>query len=126
MNQPGFAEQLHTRARTNDRRRVPRYPFVAAAEIIEANQQTMIQVRISELSWYGCYIETANPVAEGVNVHIKIFKDSDLFESAGKVVYSHRDVGFGLAFHEVRPQHKTTLRKWLLEAMRGATKIDRG
>lgn len=100
-----------------DRRRAPRYPFVASAEVVEANSGTKTTMKISELSLNGCYVETPNPMEKGVAVLIKAFKDSQFFEAPAKVIYSQPNHGMGLLFHDVKPYFAQILQKWLLAAM---------
>ena len=100
-----------------DRRRTPRYPFVATAEIVEISSGTRIFARVSDLSLYGCYIDMSNPLPTGAHVFVKIFTDADFFEAEANVVYSQPNLGVGLAFHDVKPAFLPTLHKWLLQAM---------
>jgi hypothetical protein len=101
-----------------DRRRVPRFPFVANAEISEAKSGTWLQARTSELSWYGCFVDAMNPLPRGSEVLVKIVAKADLFEASATVVYSQPHLGMGLAFHDVKPAPLHCLRKWILEAIR--------
>ncbi len=105
-----------------DRRRVPRFPFVADAEIIEITSETRLRGQTNELSLYGCYIGMINPLPEGTKVLVRIFTIGDLFEAPATVVYAQPNLGTGLAFHNVKPHFLPTLQKWLLEAMRRTMK----
>jgi len=49
----------------DERRRTPRLPFIATAEVIEKGAQTGIAARVTELSLYGCYVEMSNPLTKG-------------------------------------------------------------
>jgi PilZ domain len=100
-----------------DRRRAPRYPFVADAEIVEIGTGARIFVRVTEISLYGCYIEAPNPLPVGSRVYVMIFRQADFFESEAIVAYSRPNLGMGLALRGVAPHFLPTLRKWLLEAM---------
>jgi PilZ domain len=98
-----------------ERRRTPRYPFIATAEVIDAGKHTGVSARVTELSLHGCFIEMPNPLAKGAVLTTKIFSDGKFFEAPGTVVYSVPN-GFGVSFHEVRPQFLTVLKQWLLAA----------
>jgi PilZ domain len=101
-----------------ERRRNGRFPFVAHAEISEIAVGTRIKARVNEISNYGCYLDMLNPFPVGTLVLVKIFTEADIFETSANVVYSHPNLGLGLAFADVSPQSLSTLQKWLMEAMR--------
>lgn len=98
-----------------ERRRTPRYPFIATAEIIDPATKASAPARVTELSLHGCYIEMPNPLPKGASLHAKVYSEGKFFESAGKVVYSLQN-GIGVTFHDVRPQFLTVLKQWLLAA----------
>jgi len=100
-----------------ERRKTPRYPFKAFAELIKQGSNQPVTTHISELSLHGCFIAKSNPFPVGESFHIKIFTDKEFFESSATVVYSQPDHGMGVMFHEIRPAYVNVLRKWLLDAM---------
>lgn len=100
----------------DERRRTPRFPFVATAEIIEKGAQAGIAARVTELSLYGCYVEMPNPLAKGTQATLKLYSEGRYFESQGLVLYSQADSGFGVGFQNVNPHYLTVLKQWLIEA----------
>ena len=62
-----------------ERRRGPRYPFIASAELIEQKADVRIASRISELSMNGCYLDMMNPFPTGTIVVVKISAGKDFF-----------------------------------------------
>jgi PilZ domain len=100
-----------------DRRRTPRYPFAASAEVVEASSGTKSTLKVSELSLNGCYVETPNPKEVGTAFLIKIFKEPHFFEATARVAYSQANLGMGLTFLETKPFFIQVLQKWLLAAM---------
>jgi hypothetical protein len=105
----------------SDRRRSPRYPFIAAAEIIEIASGTKLPTRVSEIGLNGCYLDIAHPLPQGTAVVVKIFPRSDFFEAPATVAYAHPNLGMGIEFHDVKPFFQSVLKKWLLAAMLGKT-----
>src|ERR1700739_1050507 len=105
------------RSSTADRRRGPRFPFVASAEVGEKMSGGQMIVRVTELSLYGCYLDMPNPLPSGSQVFVKIFTGTDFFEAEAGVVYSQPNLGVGLAFRNVEPSFLPTLKRWLHEAM---------
>lgn len=107
----------------NDRRRAPRYPFVATAEIVELSSGARMIVRVTELSLFGCYIDMPQPLPSGSHVFVKIYTRTDLFEAEATVVYTQPNLGVGLAFRDVSPLFLPTLKKWLHETMKEMLKL---
>ncbi len=107
-----------------DRRRTPRYPFVATAEVVERSSGTPMRARVSDLSLYGCYLDMPNPLPSGTRVLVKIFTETDFFESDASVLYSQANLGMGLAFRDLKSHFLPTLQKWLLQAIQEMHKAE--
>ena len=99
-----------------ERRRTPRYPFIATAEVIDPSSQASSSARVTELSLYGCYLDMPNALPKDAQIKIKIYSEGTFFESNGVVVYSQPNLGVGVTFRDVRPQLLTVLKQWLLAA----------
>ena len=97
-------------------RRSPRFPFVAVAELSHAESGEKLASRVAELSLNGCYVDMLNTLPIGSIVTIKIFAESDCFEATAKVIYTHSNLGMGLAFQEVSIKSGALLRGWLVKA----------
>jgi PilZ domain-containing protein len=100
-----------------ERRRSPRYPFIASAELVEQVSEARMSTRVSELGLHGCYLDMMNPFPHGTKVLVKIYTDSEYFEASSTVVYSQNNIGMGVKFEDVKPAFATVLNKWLLQAM---------
>jgi len=55
-----------------EKRRSPRYSFIASAELIEEKADVRIASRVSELSLHGCYLDMMNPFPTRTMVLVKI------------------------------------------------------
>jgi PilZ domain len=99
-----------------EKRRSPRFPFVAEAEITEKGSSEKLVTRVSELSVNGCYIDEQNPFPSGTIVKLKIVSESEVFDATAKVLYAHRNLGMGLVFQDVSLRSGAVLREWLLAA----------
>jgi hypothetical protein len=99
-----------------ERRRTPRYPFIATAEVVDVSTQASTTTQVSELSLYGCYLQMANALPKDAQIKIKIYSEGTFFESNGVIAYSQPNIGVGITFREVRPQLLTVLKQWLLAA----------
>jgi hypothetical protein len=102
----------------SERRRTPRYTFIASAELIEETSDVRIATRVSELSLHGCYLDMMNPFPVGTLVLVKISAGDAYFEAKSKIVYSQQNMGAGLTFLETPPQYGPVLERWLDEAQK--------
>ena len=99
-----------------ERRRSPRYPFAAMAEITDERENARTSSKISDLSRNGCYVEMMNPFPQGTNVLIEIYTDSDFLETQATVAYFEPKQGMGLTFTEMPAHFTAILNKWLKQA----------
>jgi PilZ domain len=99
-----------------ERRRTPRYIFIASAELYEERSDVRVATRVSELSRHGCYLDMMNPFPTGTLVLLKIFAADLTFQAKAKIIYSTPNIGAGVAFLEVEPKHDYILNRWLEEA----------
>jgi hypothetical protein len=101
-----------------EKRRSPRYSFIASAELIEERADVRIASRVSELSLHGCYLDMMNPFPTGTLVLVKISAGDAFFEARSKIVYSQPNMGAGVGFLEVAAPSQEVLERWLDEAER--------
>jgi hypothetical protein len=99
-----------------ERRRGPRYSFIASAELIEERADVRIASRVSELSANGCYLDMMNPFPKGTMVLVKISAGEAFFQAKAKIVYSQMNMGAGVGFVEIAADSKAVLERWLDEA----------
>jgi hypothetical protein len=107
----------------NPDRRGFRFSFNASAEIApEGSPSATVNVRATEISLHGCYLETPAPFAELSPVFVKIFYANEYFEAKGTVIYVKPGVGMGVEFRELKPHCRVVLQKWILAALRNQSK----
>lgn len=99
-----------------ERRRSPRYIFIASAELYEERTDVRVASRVSELSLHGCYLDMMNPFPMGTLVLLKIVAGDLTFQSKAKIIYATPNVGAGVVFLEVEPKYEFMLKRWLEEA----------
>lgn len=99
-----------------EKRRTPRYSFIAVAEITDAASGAQLNSQVSELSLNGCYVDMLNLLPVHSQVTVKIFADSECFEATASVIYALEGLGMGLAFHDVSLKSGALLRRWLQKA----------
>lgn len=102
-----------------ERRRTPRYTFIASAELIEEASEVRIATRVSELSMHGCYLDMMNPFPVGTLVLVKISAGDAFFQAKSRIVYAQTNMGAGVTFLDVGEEYQPILDRWLDEAGRG-------
>lgn len=105
-----------------EKRRTPRYTFIASAELIEQKTDVRIATRVSELSLHGCYLDMMNPFPQDTLVLVKIFAGEDFFQAKARIVYVQPNLGAGLSFLEVGPEPLAVLQRWLATAQQDGQK----
>ena len=95
--------------------RARRYLFVATIELTDTQSEAKIQARTSDLSMYGCRVETNTPFPTGAKVRIRIAHRSANFLSLGRVSHTTSDGGMGIAFTQIEPNNQLILEKWVEE-----------
>jgi hypothetical protein len=86
-----------------DRRASPRYPLVLVVEITDLVLGDKSSARTSDVSKTGCYIDTLSPLPHGSQVHIRLQRGNEDFETDGQVVYVSPGLGMGIRFNEGIP-----------------------
>jgi len=94
---------------------VPRYSFIAAAEIVEPASGVRIAGRISEISSQGCYVDLLNTLPTGTAIQVRISRDQGALTCNGKIIYTQDGMGIGVAFAEIAPDQLKILESWLAE-----------
>jgi PilZ domain-containing protein len=98
-----------------ERRRVVRYPFTAAAEIMDLRSHARVAGRSSDLGLGGCYIDILSPFTVGSAVRVRLEREQKVFEAMATVTNAQNSMGMGLAFTEVKPEHQAVLQAWVAE-----------
>ena len=97
-------------------RRASRFPFSASAEV--ASDDSVELTRVTELSRYGCYLETSKHRMPGTRVTVKITKKYRMFEATATVLYCRPTMGMGVVFREVKPVFQAILEDWLQQSLK--------
>ena len=103
----------------SERRRAPRYPFIADAEVTEIATDTKLNAKTSDLSIGGCFLDMLNPSPEGTEIQVRISHASTTFIARGRVVFVFPNMGMGVVFTSVEDNQLAALQKWLSELSRG-------
>ena len=97
----------------HERRRAPRCPLIASAEVIELTTDTHLRARISDLSLVGCYLDVTNTLPVGTEVRVNISHNDATFAALGVVTHCQPNMGMGVRFTDVQLDQHEILDKWL-------------
>ena len=112
---PGPAAQESREGTGPERRTAQRFPFTAAAEVIDLRSKARVTGRSSDLGLGGCYIDTLAPFPVGATVQVRMERDLREFEATGVVTYALVSMGMGLAFTEIKSEFQAVLKTWIAE-----------
>ena len=98
--------------RPGERRRVPRVPFKATSLVVEVGSTRAVVAQTTELSRFGCFVQTLKPYPQGTRVHIDMTQTGSTFSASGVVAYVNGD-GMGVVFSLVEPENYEILGQWL-------------
>lgn len=103
---------------TIERRRAPRQPLIASAEVIELQTNTRLKARTLDLSLVGCYLDIANVLPVGTEVKVQILHDDGAFTALGVVVNYAQSLGTRIRFTDVPLDQNEILEGWLAALVR--------
>src|SRR6202040_3008011 len=106
-----------------EKRRSPRYSFIASAELIEERADVRIASRVSELSRFGCYLDMMNPFPTGTMVLVKITAGDAFFEAKSEIIYSQPNMGAGGRVLQVKTDSQAVLERGLDGAEKDQQKL---
>src|SRR5579864_7185603 len=112
-------------SRQAERRRVPRIPFNATSVVTETDSAQIVVAQTSELSRFGCFVQTVKPYPKGTRVHIEMAEGGTTFVASGMVAYVTTE-GMGVVFSVVEPNNQEILEAWLSRIPRRSTRYSIG
>jgi PilZ domain len=98
-----------------ERHRARRFSFHASIELTDLQSETQTKEQTSDLSLFGCHVDTLKPLPPETKVRIKISHRSENFEALGKVIYARHNAGMGILFTKIEPNDQLVLDKWVGE-----------
>ena len=99
---------------SEERRRAPRYPLVAEAEIVEWRSGGKIAARTSDVSLFGCFMNSQHSFPQGTRVQLTLRKQDGSFTSFG-VIARAQPMGMGVSFLDLKADQQLVLRRWFAE-----------
>src|SRR5205809_6280021 len=96
----------------SERRRAPRYPIIADAEVTEIASETRLSAKTSHLSEGGCFLDMLNPSPQGTEIVVRISRADTTSTARVKVVFLLPNMGMGVMYTSVPATQQTLLEKW--------------
>ena len=103
----------------SERPRARRYSFVASIELTDLHSETHFTEQTSNLSLFGCHVDSEKFLPTGTRVRIRIVRMGASFIALGKVVYALSNAGIGVVFTEIDLNHQLILEKWIAQLRDG-------
>ena len=122
---PELTKTLDVAEHPTERRRVPRVPFKATSVVAATGSSQVVVAQTTELSRFGCFVQTIKPHPQGTRVHIEMVDAGTTFVASGVVAYVKAD-GMGIVFSMVEPENYEILAKWLSRTPRGSERYSFG
>jgi hypothetical protein len=97
----------------SERRRAPRYPIIADAEVTEIASEAKLSAKTSDLSLGGYFLDMLNPSPEGTEIAVRISRTDTTFTARGRVVFLFPNMGMGVMFTSVPASQQAVPEKWL-------------
>lgn len=98
-----------------ERRRAPRFQFIAPAELVDETSGARTIAWLSDLGLRGCALGITDPPREGTELQLKIVNAKEHVEARATVVHRRANHA-GMVFNEVKPASTALLQKWLATA----------
>jgi hypothetical protein len=97
----------------SERRKAPRYSFVATTEVTDSANATKHSGRVTEISRNGCYVDIMNTLPVGTLLNVHISCDQGTFVTKGKILYVQELIGMGVQFIDPPEDQLEILNSWL-------------
>ena len=103
-----------------ERRRFPRVKATIPLELRSAGSTAPLRTQSDEVSLCGCYIETMFTLGVGVKLALTLWLGEEKISATSVVTTCHPQVGNGIEFVEMAPEHRLRLSEFIREAERQA------
>src|SRR5207244_12114193 len=95
----------------SERRRAPRYPIIADAEVTEIASETRLSAKTSDLSEGGCCLDMLNPSPESTEIVVRISRSDTTFTPRGKAISLFHTTRTGVILTSVQAYQPTIMQQ---------------
>ena len=82
----------------SDKRQHSRVSWLVEAQVWCRDEDVHWNVRLTDISEGGCFVDTLVPLEQGSRVSLKVEDSSDSLEIPGKILYGQPSIGSAIAF----------------------------
>ena len=118
LDKPARKGKVHTSRMKVEQHRAARRSFVARVVVVDINSEKELTALTSNLSVFGCFIETAAPFPRGTKIRVRISHRGTTFTAVGQVANARAN-GMGVRFDGMEPAHQQILENWLAAVRSG-------
>src|SRR5690348_12367597 len=105
-----------------EKRRAPRVSWFVEGKIFCVDQDLHWNVRLTDISEGGCFVDTIVPLASGTRVLVKINDGNTRLEIPGNVLYDQTGIGSAIQFEPLEPTLHSQVLK-IIESKAAETSI---
>ncbi len=82
----------------SEKRRSPRGSWIVEAQVWCRDEDVHWDVRLTDISEGGCFVDTLVPLSEGAPVSLKVKDSNGTMEIPGKILYGQPTIGSAIGF----------------------------
>lgn len=94
-----------------ENRQYERAPWLVEAQLWCHTEDVHWNVRLTDISEGGCFVDTVVPLTEGSPVSLKVQDSSGTMEIPGRILYGQPNIGSAIAFEPLDESVRLRLRK---------------
>lgn len=99
-----------------ERPRARRYSFEADIQLIDVQSDATVHEQTSDLSLFGCHVNTRKPLAVRTRLRIRIAYKGAIFTALGRVANARQDGSMGIIFTRIEQSDERTLERCINES----------
>ncbi len=94
-------------------RRFPRVTWLVEAQVFFRDENLHWDVRLTDISEGGCFVDTLVPLGPGSSVLLKVNDETGELQVPGKILYGQQTIGSAIAFDPLDPYVRLRILKIL-------------
>jgi hypothetical protein len=106
-----------------EKRKTPRYKCKGSARLQERGSAVPTWATFADISMFGCYVETANPLRVGTVLGLRLEVNGFRVEATGEVRAAYPSLGMGISFIRISEKDRERLRELVASISRPAATL---
>ena len=100
----------------SDKRKFPRASWLVEGQVWCRDEDVHWNVRLTDISEGGCFVDTLVPLTEGAAVSVKVKDSSGMIEIPGKILYGQPTIGSAIGFEPLPPELRLRIQQIMASA----------